>query len=326
MIRDLLRLVRWENLLMTILVLLLMEKLVAVPILDKALFPEVLPHYIILLICMAVVFIQAGGNVINDYFDIKIDAINRPERLIVSRSISKTTAMLLHQVLSAIGIVAGLAVAVVLRSWSLGLIFLFVPGLLWFYSSSYKRQFMVGNLIVSLAAALTPFVIAIANVAYLELHFSNVNGYNVLADISLTHDIYLSIGIFSVFAFISTWVREIEKDMQDQEGDRELECHTMPVKWGEKSTKVFVSLLILVMATMLCYVNFRLLPYPHGWQSVTTRYLVFGLLIPIACNLYVLWKAKISSDYRNAQLLTKAIMVIGMFYSVVFAISYAAMA
>ena len=323
-IKDILRLVRWQNLLIAILVMLLMEKLVAVPILDKALYPEVLPHYMLLLIILAVVFIQAGGNAINDYFDVKIDAINRPDRLIVTRSISKSTAMLLHQVLTIIGIIAGLAVALLLHSWQLGLIFLFVPGLLWFYSSSYKRQFMVGNIIVSLASALTPLVIAIANVAFLKLNYSNVNGYDALADTPLVHNLYLGIGMFSAFAFLSTWIREIEKDLQDQNGDRELECHTMPVKWGERATKIFVTLLIALTGLMLCYVNFRMLPYPHELHSLTTRYLIFGLLIPLCCNLYVLWAAKISSDYRNAQLLTKFIMVIGVLYSIVFAISYPA--
>ncbi len=318
-LKDILRLVRWQNLLMTLFVMILMEKMVAVPILLRAYYPEVVPQYVFVLLLLSVVFIQAGGYAINDYFDVKIDAINRPDRLIVTRTLTKPQVMLLHQVLTCIGIAAGVVVAIVVRSWLLGIIIFFVPGLLWFYSSSYKRQFIIGNIIVSVASALSVLVVAMVNTAWLESHFTDIAGYNALADSPLVHDLYTAIGLFSLFAFLTTWIREVEKDLQDQNGDREMECHTMPIRIGETRTKVFVSLLIALTAALLCYVNFGLTPYPHGWGTVTTHYLTFGLLVPLACNLYMLWTAKISSDYRNAQMLTKFIMLVGVMYSLVFA-------
>ena len=167
-LRDYLMLVRWQNLLMTAIVLFVMEKWVATPILRAAYFGEQLPWWLLTLLILATVLIAAGGYVINDYFDVKIDAINRPDRLIVTCSVTKPQAMRLFQVLTAAGIVCGLVCAALLRSWVTAVIFVFVPGLLWFYSASYKRQLLIGNLIVALVAALSPLLVAIANVAWLR--------------------------------------------------------------------------------------------------------------------------------------------------------------
>ena len=158
---------RWSNLLFLTALVWLMEKWVAVPILDQAAFGEQLPWYLLLLLILATVFIAAGGYVINDYFDVKIDRINRPDELIVTRSVSKPAAMRLSLCLSGFGIVCGLITAVLLRSFTLGILFVAIPGLLWFYSSSYKRLFMIGNIIIALLAGLTPMVVALANTAQL---------------------------------------------------------------------------------------------------------------------------------------------------------------
>ena len=153
--KDYLTLVRWQNLLMTAIVLYVMEKWVVTPLLRAAYFGEQLPWWLLTMLIVATVLIAAGGYVINDYFDVKIDAINRPDRLIITRSVSKQQAMRLFQILTAAGIVCGLAASWILRSWVSAVIFVFVPGLLWFYSASYKRQFMVGNLIIAFVSALS---------------------------------------------------------------------------------------------------------------------------------------------------------------------------
>lgn len=312
-LRDFLRLIRWPNLLFIMLLMWLMEKMVAVPILGAAMYDEQLPAYLFYLLILAVVLIAAGGYAINDYFDVKIDAINRPDKQIVTKTLSKHTAMLAHQIMTGLGVVIGLVAAIVLKSWSLILIFFFVPGLLWFYSSAYKRQFIVGNLIVSFMVALMPMVIALANVAVLQQHYADILPYT-----TIVRDLYAWLGGFALFAFLCTWIREIIKDLQDQAGDRELECHTLPVKWGEKWTKVIVTVLILLTCGLLCYFVFGCMPFGRTWQSLTVRYLTFGLLVPFACELYLLLSAKIASDYRVAQTLMKFIMLLGSLYSIVF--------
>ena len=313
-VRDIWHLVRGENLLFLAILLWVMEKWVAVPILDTWLFGEQLPWWLFALLVVGTMMVAAGGYVVNDYFDVKIDRINRPDRLIVTQSVRRETALRLSCVLTGVGVVCGLAVAWVCKSWAVATVFGLVPGLLWFYSSSYKRLFLIGNLIISLSASLVPLLVGLANVGLLYARYGNLIHYT-----TLTHDLYVWLGGFSVFAFLCTLIREIIKDLQDQMGDRELECHTMPIVIGNLWTKVMVTLLVLLTIGLLVYVWYALLPFAKSWDSLSTRYIVFGMLVPLVCELVLLWAAKIPSDYRTAQLLMKFVMFLGVLYGFVVA-------
>jgi 4-hydroxybenzoate polyprenyltransferase len=311
-IRNILQLVRWSNLFFLGALIYVMEKWVVVPILDDVAFGEQLPWYILLLIAAATILIAAGGYVINDYFDIKIDRINRPDQLIVTQYISKENAMRLSIGLSGVGMVCGLVAAWLLRSSTIAILFAIIPGLLWFYSSSYKRLLIVGNVTIALLSALSPMMIAIANVAQLQLKYSTILPYT-----TLEHDIYAWVGGFSLFAFLLTWIREIVKDLQDQMGDRELECHSMPIVWGNIVTKIVVTALIVLTTVLIGWFWYSLLPFDHSWQSFSTRYIVLAIIIPLWGALWLLWAAKIPSDYRTCQLVLKLTMFLGMLYSFV---------
>ena len=310
LLRDIMRLVRWSNLLFLAALVYIMEKWVAVPILDRAAFGEQLPWYLLLLVILATVFIAAGGYVINDYFDVKIDRINRPDEVVVTRTVSKPAAMRLSVSLSAIGMVCGIAAACLLRSMTIGVLFVIVPGLLWFYSSSYKRLFLIGNVVVALLAALTPLLVAMANVAQLQRLYSSILPYT-----TLEQDLYAWLGGFALFAFLLTWIREIIKDMQDKMGDCEFECHSMPVVWGEKWTKVFVTGLVVLTLAVIGHLWYHVLPFPIGWMSLSTRYIVLGVVTPLLGTIWLLWAAKIPSDYKTCQQLVKFTMLLGMLYS-----------
>ena len=305
------RLVRWSNLLFLSALVWLMEKWVAVPVLDHAAFGEQLPWFTLLLLMAAVVLTAAGGYVINDYFDVKIDRINRPDAVVVTRSVSKPAAMRLSVGLSITGALCGIAVAWLLRSMTLGIIFVLVPGLLWFYSSSYKRLLMIGNLTIALLAGLTPLVVAMANVAQLRLLYGSILPYT-----TLEHDLYAWLGGFALFAFLLTWIREIIKDLQDQMGDRELECHTLPIVWGELWTKIFVTVLLCGTLALIAWLWYCVLPFPHTWNNLSTRYIALGITVPLLSVVWLLWAAKIPSDYKTCQQVVKFTMLIGMLYSI----------
>lgn len=309
--KDILRLVRWSNVLFIGALVWVMEKWVATPILVQAAFGEQLPEYLLWLLMAGTMLVAAGGYVENDYFDIKIDRINRPDEVIITRSISKETAVRLSWILNLIGFVCGLTVAIALRSISVGIVFMMVPGLLWFYSASYKRLFMIGNLIISFLASLTPLLVAMSNIALLEHRYETILPYT-----TLTRDLYMWLGGFALFAFLLTWIREIIKDIQDQMGDRELECHTMPVIWGEKWTKVFVTGLIILTLAIIGHLWWHVLPFERGWSSLSTRYIVLGIVTPLLGVLGLLWNAKIPSDYKTCQQLVKFTMLLGMLYSI----------
>lgn len=315
MIRDILHLIRWSNLLFLAIVLWTMEKWVAIPVLLSIRYDVILSNGFLALLIGATVLIAAGGYVINDYFDVKIDRINRPDQVIVTRTIPKDTAFRLSICLSAIGLVAGIVAAILCRSWTLGILFGIAPGLLWFYSSGYKRQFLVGNLIIALLAACPPLIIAFANIGYAHKLYDRFG--DIVSQTPLAHSLLMWLGGFALFAFITTWIREIIKDLQDQIGDAELECHTLPVVLGDTKTKLIVTTLIVITLAGLCYCHWGLLPFDTSFTSLATRYLGLVVLLPLVCVLVLLWRAKIPSDYKAPQLYMKFVMFMGTLFSFV---------
>lgn len=308
---GLVRLMRPNNLLFLIIALGVMEKWVAEPILAQYQLMPQLSWWQLLLLIAGVVLIAAGGFVANDYFDVKIDAINRPDVLIVSRDVTKEEAMILFRWLTAAGIGCGVALAVVLKSVLLGSLFVIVPGMLWFYSSSYKRMFLVGNLVVAFFTALVPMSVAFANASAMNIHY----GPDHVGALYVVSEMYVWMGSFALFAFLMTWIREVVKDLQDVEGDRELECHTFPVKYGDLSTKIFASVLIVLTCALMSYFNFHLLPVSFSWGSFVSRFYLL-LMVAFVCELVLLWAAKLPTDYRNAQMLMKFILFMGTMYAI----------
>lgn len=305
-----LKLIRFPNLLFIVLVQFLMRQAVIVPILQIYGFDPTSAGINLYLLIAATVFIAAGGYVLNDYFDTKIDMINRPDKIIVGQKIDKISAMRFYQILTALGVVCGLVLAFLLKSFTLAFIFIVVPGLLWFYSSNYKRQFLVGNLVVSFNTALSVLAVAIAEMASLQ----NLYG-NLIFQTPIPKSIYCWVGGFSLFAFMLTWIREIIKDMEDERGDREMECRTMPIKWGMKKTKFFLYILILLTIAVLFVVSYLYIPFEG---TLTLRYIIFGLVLPLIVLMYLVFKANSPADFHQASTLSKFIMLIGVLYCFIF--------
>ena len=313
-IKPYLKLLRVGNLGFLAILLFVMEYWVATPLLQRALFSEQMPGWILTLLILSVVCIAAGGYVINDYFDVKIDRINRPDDLIVTRIISRDAAMLMFQVLTAVGIVCGGVVSWWAHSWTLLFIYIVIPGLLWFYSASYKRMFLVGNLVVAFASAIVPLLVAIVHADHLRHLYGEALAYTPIVG-----EMYIWLSGFAVFAFLMTLAREMIKDIEDVEGDREMECRTIAIVWGEKWTKIVVTALVVGIMALIAYIGWGVLPFPAAWNTFTCRYLVFGLLVPLACVLVLLWFAKSTREFHTVQQVLKFTMFMGVLFSYVIA-------
>ena len=312
LIKPYLQLLRIGNLAFLAILLYVMEKWVAFPLLHQQKFPELMPWWVLTLLIISVVCIAAGGYVINDYFDVKIDRINRPDDLVVTRVVSRDVAMRLFQVLTAVGIVAGLAVAWWARSWNLLFIYVVIPGLLWFYSSSYKRMLLVGNLIVAFISALVPLLIAMVNADHLRFLY-----HESLAYTPIVGQLYVWLGGFALFCMLLTLSREVVKDMEDIEGDRELECRTMPIVWGEKVSKIVVTIVLLATIALIAYLAWFVLPFPMEWDTFTGRFIIFGLMVPMLCVLVLLWSARSKRELHTVQQVLKFAMFLGTMFSYV---------
>ena len=307
---DFLKVIRYKNLLFIAFIQLVMQKVVIVPILQTFGFQSSFDNTLLFLLIASTVFIAAGGYVLNDYFDIKIDAINRPEKQLVGTKISRQTAMLMHQILTGLGFFAGLLLAFFTRSFTLGFIYIIIPGLLWFYSASYKRQFIVGNVVISFITSISVLIVGIAQIADLQNEYEKL-----IFETPIPHQIYGWLGAFSGFAFLCTWIREIIKDMEDERGDRELECHTMPVIWGIRKTKWFLYGLITVTVAGLFAANELFIQFDG---TLTLRYIIFGLFLPFAVLTYLIVMAKSREDFNQASTMLKIIMLVGVLYGFIF--------
>lgn len=307
---QILKLIRYKNLLFLALTQYAMHQFVVVPLLQKFGFEYFEAGISLWLLLVASVSIAAAGYAINDYFDVKIDRINRPTKILVGETISKQQAMLLHQVLTGIGVVCGLVLAYLVQSFTVAFLFLVIPGLLWFYSASYKRQFLTGNLVVALNAGLSVLAVAIVAIADLNSEFADL-----IFRTTIPAEIYTWVGGFAVFAFAFTLIREIVKDLQDVEGDREMECRTMAIVWGAKKTKLFLFALLAIACALMWYVVLKEIPFEG---SLTMKYSFFGITLPLFVFSYLLIKAQHPIAYAQLSTLLKYCMLIGLLYSLMF--------
>lgn len=306
-----LKLIRIENIIMVILTQILMSIAIIAPILEVYELSVATPLLSIILIIVGTSLITMGGYVINDYFDTRIDEINKPQRVLIGKAISRHKAMQMHQVLTIVGVIMGLLVAWQTRSITIAMVFIFIPGLLWFYSTSYKRQFFVGNVVIGLITAFVPLVIVLA-----ESRFLLLNHGSALLDYGIIADLYKWVGFFSIFAFTLTILREMVKDLEDEKGDRELECRTVPIVIGNQWAKVVISILTLSLIAAIIYLIYGL----HSFADITLlkNFLLYGVCAPLLFFILMLFKAKTSKEYAITQNLLKAIMLIGVLFSLAF--------
>ena len=264
------------------------------------------PWYDFLLLVTATVFITAGGYVINDYFDIKTDLINKG-KVIVGTKVPRRQAIMWHNLLNIAGVAIGFYISSRAGYIWLGALFLVVSGLLYFYSASYKRQFLIGNLVVALLTALVPMLVVFYEWPALYRYYS----LNAIRLPEFNFIIYW-IGGFSLFAFITNLIREIIKDIEDFEGDLAYGRNTIPVVIGILSAKIVSVSLILIMVVLL-----YLIWHFYISDTITLVYITAAIVLPL---LYVIYKLHRSSERRelhHASSMMKIVMISGIFYSVV---------
>ena len=259
------------------------------------------------LLVLSTMLITGAGYVINDYFDIKTDVVNHPHNVIVGRKISRRATMLIHIVMNFIGVALGILISFLIHLPALAVIFLLVPGLLWFYSTSYKRQFLIGNIIVSFLTGLVPFMVVLFEIPCLNAEYGKV-----MIDYHANFNILFGwVGGFAIFAFWLTLIRELIKDMEDFEGDREYGRKTLPVMLGLGVTKAIVVVLLAIFLSGLLWVYFMFIP-----DVSTLVYLSIALVLPTLYLIFRLTMSQIKKDYHLCSFLTKGIMLSGILYSI----------
>jgi 4-hydroxybenzoate polyprenyltransferase len=200
------------------------------------------------LLIVSTILIAAAGNIINDYFDVKADRINKPEKLIITKHLKRRWAIVSHWTLNTLAFVIGIYLSVKYDTLIFAFIHLVSINLLWFYSMVLKRKVLIGNIIVAFLTSLIPILALLFFISSYNHQFEAISGaekYNLL------HPDFALIHLLALFAFIQNLAREIIKDIQDIEGDKLIYVKSLPMAIGVKQTRWMVCLLLFILPTGL---------------------------------------------------------------------------
>lgn len=261
-----------------------------------------------ILLLLSSVAIAAGGYIINDYFDMDIDNVNKPHKLVIGKFMSRRWAMLFHMLLSLIGLFLTAVVALHLNNIMLLVLNFVSVVLLLFYSTTFKKRLLVGNVIISL---LTAWVVGVLFIA--EIKFSDVD--YMLKNITVIERLYKFTLIYAGFAFIVSLVREVVKDLEDIIGDKKYGCTTMPIVWGVNTSKIYAAIWLVVLIGLLGAIFFYAII--NVWNGLIPI-LVIVLLSFLIFILYHIKKATTTRDFGKISSQVKLLMLIGILSMLLF--------
>lgn len=236
----------------------------------------VLQDYRLYLLLMATVLVTAAGYMINDYYDVKIDYINRPKEVVVGKGIKRRVILVLHSLFNFIALGLGWAVAP-----RIAVVIFFAGVLLWWYCNRLKRKPFIGNVAVAFLTGLS---------IYLVGYYYQKNELFVFT--------------YALFAFFLNLIRELLKDLVDQHGDQLHGSKTLPIVLGFRKTKQVIYSIALTFVGAILTVTFQL--------NDANLYFYFGGLGIIFC--WFIWRIHIADrkeQFAQLSAIAKAIMFIG---------------
>lgn len=301
------KLVRYPNLIYIALTQFLLQYCVVEPVLrSTGEIPSLsVPQFILL--SLSTVLVAAAGYIINDYFDINIDIVNKPDKMVLDKIISRRWAMAWHTIFNMAGVSLGFIVA-----WKTGQIYLgftqvICSLLLWFYSTSFKRQVLIGNVVISILTALSVVVVGFYEKQIYE-------SFEAIMSPSGRKLIQI-IGVYALFAFIISMVREIVKDLEDMIGDSKDGCRTIPILWGVLPAKRLCNALLLLLQVTIVLVEIRV--WIFGWY-LAIAYLFLFVQLPCIYAYLLLKKAHLPEHYHKVSSIVKLVMLTGILSMIFF--------
>ena len=298
------KLVRYPNLLFIAITQLLFYYFFMYTFPDTPVYPIKLDPDSFGLLLLASVFIAAAGYIINDYFDLNIDKINKPSKIIIEKVIRRRWAIVWHLALTSAGVLLSFYVGYRIGNELLGVMNLLCGVLLWVYSTTFKKKLLIGNIIISLLTAWVVLVLYFCELRVTRVFYSLNDGYQQ----HITR-LFKEAILYGGFAFLISMIREVVKDMEDLRGDYRYGCRTMPIVWGIPAAKVFSATLLTVLIAALCIVQFYVLQLRKWWSAL---YCVACILLPLLLVFYRLYKASSAKDYHSLSSTLKLIMLTGI--------------
>ena len=298
LIAAFLKMVRLPNLFFMALTQVLFQFCIYHTLYKDSIAPNDLTYFILLV--LASLLIAAAGYIINDYFDINIDEVNKPHKMVVDKVIHRRWAIAWHFMLSATGIFLTVLAVPFLQKWYLILANIFCVVLLWFYSINFKKSLLTGNIVISFLTSWTILIIFFSKFDVTDaIGAGNTSNYKFFRFAIL----------YAGFAFIISLIREAIKDMEDMPGDSKYRCRTMPIVWGVNVTKVYVAVWLIVLIAILLILQVYVLQF-KWWLIIA--YSVPAIIFPLLLILMKLRKSVTTADFHRLSNITKLVMFTGI--------------
>jgi len=259
---------------------------------------QLYPSLLFPFICVTII-ITLCGYLINDYFDHQSDIANKKKNKLQNPN----AYLIAYSVLFTFGFGLAFYIAFEIEKIHLSLIYLVASSLLFLYSSHFKKQILIGNVIVSLFTSFVLLIILYAEKdAFLTLKMTNYQTYTTTFKLII---------FYAVFAFAISMIREIIKDIEDYDGDRMANYNTMPIAFGIKFSKAIAMLYIIVLILILLYWIFTL----ESQTNVLHYYFIgLALILPLFIISFKLQRAKYKAQYHQLSQWCKIHMLNGLLY------------
>ena len=298
-----LRLIRVKNLIIVAITQYLLQYLIVSPYHDENGTLPVLDDIHFALLVLVTVLVAAGGYVINDLNDIEIDKLNKPNEMAIGNGVSEKQANWLYWFLTILGTGISIYMAWKVEKPLWFLLFPIAVFLLWSYSAYFKKSFLVGNIIVSFFAAGVAGIVLFPEVFSMALQEINQKTIFLIS-------VFMG---YVFFAFSSTMMREIIKDMEDMEGDKEFGAQTFPIVSGIKNAKILVNLWGGIL--MIGFLFFLGILFQQG-HIYPFAFGLFLVLFPLLFVIFKIYKSETVSDFGQISQVLKMIMLAGLVFLV----------
>lgn len=250
------------------------------------------------MLLLATLSIAAGGYIINDIYDVDIDLINKPEKVIVGKRVSERTATIWFVLLNVIGVCSGFFLSYNIGNPSFATIFVLISGLLYLYASYFKSVLLIGNILVSVLVAMSLIIVGLFDIApaiTLENRATQSAAFELIIH-------------YSLFAFCINFVREIIKDIQDINGDKNAGMNSLPILIGRHRATLVTFVLGGITIVGLVY---YLYTYLYNSQ-MAVLYFLFLIIAPLLYFCIKAWAAETTKDYAFLSRLLKFVMLLGI--------------
>lgn len=250
------------------------------------------------LLVFATVCIAAAGNVINDIFDVNIDRINKPQQVIVGRRITEKAAYNFYIILNILGVGVGFYLSNLLDHPGLAAVFIVISALLYVYATQLKSMLLLGNILISLLVASSLLILILFDI------FPAIDTQLKESQVLSSQAILMYAG----FAFYINFIREIVKDLQDIDGDKNGGCKTLPIVLGRRRTVNVVFVLgVIALLSLLIYTYFVL----YNYRKVVF-YFVFLMAAPLLFFCIKAWNAENHKHFGVLSIILKVVMLTGI--------------